>query len=75
MKVKSWIGGLALGLLVATAPMGCKSETERKAENVQDAYKDAVEAREEGDPDLAEKQAQLDTARQEYRDLAKDTIR
>ncbi|GAB2800501.1 hypothetical protein GCM10027275_53160 [Rhabdobacter roseus] len=66
---------MALVLLVATAPMGCKSETEKKAENVQDAYKDVVDAREEGDPDVAKKQAELDTARQEYRDLAKDTLR
>ncbi|HEV7350913.1 hypothetical protein [Telluribacter sp.] len=76
MKTKQGIAGFLIILGMATAPIACESKTERKAEKVQDAYKDAVDARQEGDTsEMRETQADLDTARQEYRELAKDTVR
>ncbi|WP_421826332.1 hypothetical protein [Larkinella sp.] len=73
MKTKSWIWGLSLALLTATTQLACDSKTENKAEKVGDEYKDVIEAQQEGDSsDVQEEQAELDSARQDYRELKKD---
>ncbi|RCR70618.1 hypothetical protein [Larkinella punicea] len=74
MKTKSWIWGLSLALLTATTQLACDSKTENKAEKVGDEYKDVIEAQQEGDSsDVQEEQAELDSARQDYRELKKDS--
>ncbi|KAA9349308.1 hypothetical protein [Larkinella humicola] len=74
MKTKSWIWGLSLVLFTATTQLACDSKTENKAEKVGDEYKDVIEAQQEGDSsDVQEEQAELDSARQDYRDLKKDS--
>ncbi|GAB3169258.1 hypothetical protein [Telluribacter humicola] len=73
MKTKNWISGLASIFFLASLSVACSSETERKADKVTDAYEDVVDARQEGDTtELREEQAELDTARQEYREMAND---
>jgi hypothetical protein len=74
MKTKPWIWGLSLALLTATTQLACDSKTENKAEKVGDEYKDVIEAQQEGDSsDVQEEQAELDSARQDYRELKKDS--
>ena len=74
MKTKSWTWGLSLALLTATTQLACDSKTENKAEKVGDEYKDVIEAQQEGDSsDVQEEQADLDSARQDYRELKKDS--
>ncbi|WP_460635398.1 hypothetical protein [Larkinella harenae] len=76
MKTKQWICGLSLALLAATTQLACQSKTERKADEVQDAYKDVIEAQREGDTsEVRDEQAELDSARQDYKDMAKDSTR
>ena len=73
MKTQNWIKGLASVFFLASLSVACSSETERKADKVTDAYEDVVEARQEGDTsEIREEQAKLDTARQEYREMAND---
>ncbi|WP_138993218.1 hypothetical protein [Larkinella sp. C7] len=74
MKTKPWIWGLSLALLTATTQLACDSKTENKAEKVGDEYKDVIEAQQEGDSsEVQEEQAELDSARQDYRELKKDS--
>ena len=74
MKTKSWTWGLSLALLTATTQLACDSKTENNAEKVGDEYKDVIEAQQEGDSsDVQEEQADLDSARQDYRELKKDS--
>ncbi|MGM9509172.1 hypothetical protein ACS5NO_15665 [Larkinella sp. GY13] len=74
MKTKPWIWGLSLALLTATTQLACDSKTENKAEQVGDEYKDVIEAQQEGDSsEVQEEQAELDSARQDYRELKKDS--
>ncbi|MFC5409403.1 hypothetical protein ACFPMF_08805 [Larkinella bovis] len=74
MKTKQWIGGLALAFLAATTQVACQSKTEQKSEEVRDEYKDVVDAQNEGDSsDVRDEQAELDSARQDYKELAKDS--
>ncbi|GAB3933947.1 hypothetical protein [Larkinella terrae] len=74
MKTKQWIWGLSLALITAISQMACESKTEKKAEKVGDEYKDVIKAQKEGDSsDVQEEQAELDSARQDYRELAKDS--
>ncbi|WP_128544464.1 hypothetical protein [Larkinella soli] len=76
MKTKQWILGLALTMMAGSFTAGCSSKTDRKADDVQDEYKDVVEAQEEGDSaDVKDEQAELDSARQDYKELAKDSTR
>ncbi|RRB01130.1 hypothetical protein [Larkinella rosea] len=76
MKTKHWILGLSLGLLTAFSQLACESKTEKKAEKVGDEYKDVIKAQNEGDSSgVQEEQAELDSARQDYRELAKDSTR
>jgi hypothetical protein len=76
MKTKSLIWGLSLALLTASTQLACDSKTENKAEKVGNEYKDVIEAQQEGDSsDVQEEQADLDSARQDYRDLKNDSTR
>lgn len=76
MKTKQWICGLSLAFLAATTQLACQSKTESKADEVKDEYKDVIEAQQEGDTsDVREEQAELDSARQDYREMAKDSTR
>jgi len=74
MKTKHWIGAIALVLTMTQ--FGCGSKEERKADKVQDEYKDVIEAQREGDTsEVREEQADLDSARKDYREMAKDSAR
>jgi hypothetical protein len=74
MKTKQWIWGLSMVLLTATTQWACDSKTENKAEKVGEEYKDVVDAQKDGDSsDVQEEQAELDSARQDYKELAKDS--
>lgn len=76
MKTKQWIWVLSMALLTAFSQMACQSKTEKKADEVGDEYKDVIKAQHEGDTsDVQEEQAELDSARQDYRELAKDSTR
>jgi cell fate regulator YaaT (PSP1 superfamily) len=76
MKMKKWFGALAFVALIAPMQFACSSKQERKAEEVQEEYKDVVDAQQEGDTsDIREEQAELDSARQDYRETAKDSTR
>ncbi|WP_247236605.1 hypothetical protein [Telluribacter sp. SYSU D00476] len=73
MKKQNWIKGLASIFFLASLSVACSSETERKGDKVTDAYEDVVEAHQEGDTsEIREEQAKLDSARQEYREMAND---
>ena len=76
MKTKQWICGLSLALLAATTQLACQSKTEGKSEEVREDYKDVIEAQREGDTsEVREEQAELDSSRQDYREMAKDSTR
>jgi len=60
----------SLLLLLAFAQTGCQSKVENKAEEVQDDYKDVQEAKAEGDSsEVREEQTELDSSREEYKEL------
>ncbi|GAB3907671.1 hypothetical protein GCM10028803_41830 [Larkinella knui] len=76
MKTKQWICGLSLALLAASTQVACQSKTEQKADKVGDEYKDVIEAQKEGDSsDVQEEQTELDSARQDYRELKQDSTK
>jgi cell fate regulator YaaT (PSP1 superfamily) len=76
MKTKQWIWGLSLVLITATTQLACDSKKEDKAEKVGEEYKDVIDAQKDGDTSkVQEEQAELDSARQDYKDMAKDSAR
>ncbi len=76
MKIKSFATALALAVVCATTQMSCDSKKENKAEEVQDAKEDVIEAQQEGDTaEVRDEQAELDSARKDYREAVRDSIK
>ncbi len=76
MKIKQIAGILAFAVISATTQMSCDSKKENKAEEVQDQKEDVIEAQREGDTsDVREEQAELDSARKDYREAVRDSIK
>ena len=74
MKTKLGIGAIAL--LITTTQFGCGSKEERKADKVTKEYSDVIEAQRAGDTSrVRDEQADLDSARKDYREMAKDSTR
>ncbi len=76
MKTKQLIWALSFTVLCATAQVGCSSKPSDKAEDVQEKKEDVVEAQERGDTaDVRDDQTKLDSARADYKDAVKDSIK
>jgi ribosome-binding protein aMBF1 (putative translation factor) len=74
MKAKNLVWAMAFAVVsVATS---CNSKPQEKAEDVQDKREDVIEAQREGDTsEVREEQAELDSARKDYREAVKDSIK
>lgn len=77
MKIKQLVLGLSVAILCATTQFACDSKKENKAEDVQDAKEDVNEARRDGDSkeDVREEQTDLDSARKDYKEAVRDSVR
>jgi gas vesicle protein len=77
MKVKQLVLGLSVAVLFATIQFACDSKKENKAEEVQEQKEDVIEAQRDGDSkeDVKEEQSDLDSARKDYKEAVKDSIR
>ena len=77
MKIKQLILGLSVAILCATTQFACDSKKENKAEDVQDAKEDVIEAQRDGDSkeDVRGEQTDLDSARKDYKEAARDSVR
>lgn len=70
MKIKQVAAFVAFAVVCATTQMSCDSKKENKAEEVQEQKEDVVEAQGE----VHEEQAELDSARKDYREAVADSI-
>ena len=77
MKVKQLVLGLSVAVLCATTQFSCNSKPENKAEDVKDEKEDVIEAQRDGESkgEVMDEQADLDSARKDYNEAVKDSIR
>ncbi|QKZ14463.1 hypothetical protein [Spirosoma sp. KUDC1026] len=74
MKTKQLIWAMAFAVVsVATS---CNSKPQEKAEDVEEKREDVIEEQREGDAaGVMDEQAELDSARKDYREAVKDSIK
>jgi hypothetical protein len=74
MKTKQLIWAMAFAVVsVATS---CNSKPQEKAEDVEEKREDVIEEQREGDSSgVMDEQAELDSARKDYREAVKDSIK
>lgn len=76
MKTKQLIWAMSFAVICATTQLSCSSKPENKAEEVQDAKEDVIEAQQEGDTaDVRDEQTELDSARKDYKEAVRDSIK
>jgi hypothetical protein len=76
MKIKQLIWVMSLAIGCTTTQISCNSKPENKAEDVKDAKEDVIEAQQEGDTaDVRDEQTELDSARKDYKEAVRDSVR
>lgn len=75
MKKKQLLLALSFAVVCATTQMGCSSKPSDKAEDVQEKKEDVIEAQAEGDSSVKDEQADLDSARKDYKEAVKDSVK
>ncbi|GAB3895218.1 hypothetical protein [Spirosoma agri] len=76
MNKKHLLLGLCFAFIGATSLTSCDSKKENKAEEVQDQKEDVIEAQNEGDTAaVREEQGELDSARKDYREAVRDSVK